>query len=97
MNSANLIDCADGSTYTDDLRSGKACKFDHKALYGNTPCSEEKQYSYNTNKPCVLLKLNKMIDFIPESDNTTDIKIVCIPDNVRKKELMSEILKMLHF
>ena len=52
--------------------NGKSCEFDYKKLFKETPCTEEKNFGYETEKPCVLLKLNKVIDFIPL--NSLEIK-----------------------
>lgn len=52
--------------------NGKSCEFDYKTLFKETPCTEEKNFGYETEKPCVLLKLNKVIDFIPL--NSLEIK-----------------------
>lgn len=75
------IDCKDGEDYQDKLKSGIACNFEYDNIFEKTPCSEENEYGYNSNKPCVLIKLNKLIDFIPKiQSNSTGIEIKCYAD-----------------
>ena len=49
-------------------------------MFENTPCSEEKQYGYNTANPCVLVKLNKMIDYVPLTNGSGKVEIRCYQD-----------------
>jgi sodium/potassium-transporting ATPase subunit beta len=87
IDEANVIDCVNGKENANDLRSGKSCKFDYKTIFANTPCTREQTYGYNTNKPCVLVKLNKMIDYIPVlNENATAIEIKCYHDTAADKE-----------
>lgn len=65
----NVIECANGNTYDEQLREGKSCLFDYKKMYADTPCTEETAYGYKSSKPCVLLKMNKIIDWAPTSVN----------------------------
>lgn len=65
----SVIKCANGNTYEEQLREGKSCEFDHKTLFADTPCTEEKGFGYKGSKPCVLLKMNKIIDWSPQSTN----------------------------
>lgn len=83
---ADLIECVSGQTYESDLRNGKSCKFDHKKMFKDTPCSQENQYSYNTAKPCVLVKLNKMIDYVPLTNGTGQVGIRCYQDTAADKD-----------
>eukprot|EP00397_Hematodinium_sp_SG-2012_P068669 GEMP01112834.1.p1 GENE.GEMP01112834.1~~GEMP01112834.1.p1 ORF type:complete len:191 (+),score=3.57 GEMP01112834.1:1-573(+) len=48
----------------DDKMSDEICDFNLGMT--KTNCTEEDNWGYNTNSPCILLKLNKMIDWIPE-------------------------------
>lgn len=72
----NVIACKDGETYPSDLKNGKSCSYDYKTIFKNTPCTEEKKFGYDTNKPCVLLKLNKIISWTPLVNNGS-IRIMC--------------------
>lgn len=83
---SNLIDCVDGTTYVQDLKDGKACRYDQKKIFANTPCTKENQYAYNTASPCILLKLNRLIDFVPETNSSTSIAITCGPDGKHDNE-----------
>ena len=58
------------------MKDGKSCDFDYKTIYKDTPCTEENQFGYNTAKPCVLIKLNKIIDFVPSGS----LEIKCYLD-----------------
>lgn len=95
VNEENLIDCGDGVDYSDELRKGKSCRFDYTKLFEKTPCSKEKQYGYDTDKPCVLVKLNKMIDYIPtneeNSTTTSNIRIQCYADTALDKDNLEKV------
>lgn len=90
VNEENVIDCNDGQDYSKDLREGKSCRFDYKKQFEKTPCIKENQYGYNTDKPCVLVKLNKMIDYMPtsEENSTTasSVRIQCYADTAADKD-----------
>ena len=71
---SSTIDCVEGIDYGKELREGKSCKFDYKEIFATTNCTHEKHFGYNTNRVCVLLKLNKIVDFVPKSaDNRVTI------------------------
>lgn len=91
IDESKLIDCTNGQSYEKDLKEGKSCRFNYKELFASTPCSEDKQYGYATSKPCVLVKLNKMIDFIPQSSNDTVVKIVCSADTNADKDNLKSV------
>lgn len=74
-NKNNAIDCKDNNN-KDSFKDGKFCKFDYKKLFESSPCTEKNQYGYNTEKPCVLIKLNKIISWEPVTNNS-QIGIVC--------------------
>ena len=56
--------------------NGKSCEFDYKKIFKETPCTSEKNFGYDTGKPCVLIKLNKVIDFVPKGS----LEIKCYAD-----------------
>lgn len=62
---ANLLPCADGSLYTEDLKADKSCRFEYKKIFETTDCTVDKNYGFQTNKACILLKLNKIISWNP--------------------------------
>lgn len=72
----NLIDCVDGQDYSEELKNGKACKFDYLQVFQNTSCTKEQHFGYNSNKVCVLIKLNKIVSWMPTGDEKT-VKITC--------------------
>ena len=76
---ANVVACSPGVNNTQAISQGKACSFDYEDIFKDTPCTEEKKFGYDTEKPCVLLKLNKVIDFIPK----TSLNITCYADVMR--------------
>lgn len=61
-------DCAGGA----DANADQPCKFDLSLL--GTACTKENNYGYSTGQPCVLMKLNKIFDWVPEpyDKNVTD-------------------------
>lgn len=65
----DLISCVDGQDHSEELRSGKSCEYDYKKIFAETNCTAEKNFGYNTNRVCVLLKLNKIVDFVPSADD----------------------------
>ena len=66
-----VFKCENGKSYVDELKSGKSCEFDHKTLFENTECNAEKAYGFRSSSPCILLKMNKIMDWIPQSENST--------------------------
>ena len=81
INRAKLIDCLDGENNEEKLRKGLSCNFEYDDIYENTPCTELTEFGYSSNKPCVLLKLNKLIDFVPKNQNgTNSFEIICHGD-----------------
>lgn len=64
---SEVIECADGQTYVDELKKGKSCKFNPSEAFQSTDCTKEKDYGFKTNRPCILVKVNKIIDWTPVS------------------------------
>ena len=75
-----IINCEDGVNNEEKLRKGSVCNFEYDEIFEDTPCVEEKEFGYNSNKPCVLIKLNKMIDFVPITNGSDSIEITCYGD-----------------
>lgn len=50
--------------YGDDGES--TTSFDYKTIFKGTPCTEDNSFGYQTNRPCVLVKLNKIISWLPK-------------------------------
>lgn len=73
----NVIDCIDGQDYSEQLeKKVDSCKFDYKEIFANTSCTDANHYGYGSNKVCVLIKLNKIVSWIPESAEKR-VKITC--------------------
>lgn len=89
---SKVMECTNGQSYESDLRGGKSCKFDHKELFKSSGCTEDKQYGYDTPNPCVLIKLNKMIDFVPTDANGTKVvQIKCQADTAADKDNLKKV------
>lgn len=68
------MDCDDGSDdHENDFKNGKSCRFDYKKVFANSECNEENNYGFNTEKPCILVKVNKIISWKP-ANKTIEIK-----------------------
>lgn len=92
-NENDLMDCDDGSDdHENDFKNGKSCRFDYKKVFANSECNEENNYGFNTEKPCILVKVNKIISWKP-ANKTIEIKCQgetsVDQDNVRKVEYIS--------
>lgn len=85
------IDCVDGQDYTDDLKNGKSCAFNYKTIFESTNCTEEKHFGYESNKPCVLIKLNKIVSWVPKSAESS-IKIKCEGQTSSDKDNLKNII-----
>ncbi|RNA20765.1 sodium potassium-transporting ATPase subunit beta-3 [Brachionus plicatilis] len=68
------IDCKANTTYSSQLEAGKACRFDYEEEFKSTVCNKASNYGYTTNKPCVLVKLNKIFSWTPEGPNGVRIR-----------------------
>jgi len=63
----NFIDCTLGRPPNSD---NKVCRFNVDLLGGN--CTWQKDYGYDEGQPCVLLRLNKIFNWRPEThDNSS--------------------------
>jgi len=70
---SDVIECASNKSYATDLQNGKSCAFD-LSVFDDTECNEKKNFGYTTNKPCILVKLNKIYTWEPEGKNGVTIK-----------------------
>jgi len=77
--SENVVQCVDGQTDESVASGAKSCEFDYKKIFETTNCTEQNHFGYQTNKPCVLVKLNKIVSWKPEfdSDDETNIIVKC--------------------
>ncbi len=69
---SDVIDCVENKKY--ELDNTKSCAFKHKEIFKETPCNEENSFGFASSKPCILLKLNKIISWVPANDT---VKIIC--------------------
>lgn len=70
VDQANVVKCASNSTDSqNDLENGKACEFNYKTEFATTDCDPSKNFGYDSNRPCVLIKLNKIFTWKPEGGN----------------------------
>ena len=85
----------------------KPCRFDAAALLKSAGCSAEEDYGYKVGKPCILLTLNKLIDWEPvsyskDSEPTEvkgrynvekgDVAVACEGEYVADQENIGELL-----
>lgn len=77
---SKVIKCEDGKDYKSEFEKGKACEYDYKKVFEGSGCGMEDKFGYNTNKPCVMVKLNKIYSWEPVFENSEDenkVRIVC--------------------
>jgi len=92
----NLIDCIDGQDYSAELMKGKVCRFDYEKIFENTNCTAKNNFGYQTNKLCVLVKMNKIVSWMPEVGEDKHVKITCAgetsvdQDNLKNVKYHSE-------
>ncbi|CAH1781968.1 unnamed protein product [Owenia fusiformis] len=76
----NYVDCSN-SERTDPE---KVCRFEVRDL--GAECTWQKDFGYDEGKPCVLLKLNKIYDWVPEA--LSNPNITGDPGRYREKDIM---------
>jgi len=100
----NYIDCTTLRERRPDQNLDKVCVFDVQVL--GDACVKQQNYGYDDGQPCVLLKLNKVFDWIPEEytaenvdpaikDQWNDpwhIYVKCDGDDAATRENMGDIL-----
>ena len=69
---ANVVKC--GSGVSADFEKGESCAFDYKQVFAESECTDEKNFGFSTSKPCILIKLNKIISWKPANDS---VQIKC--------------------
>lgn len=87
-----VLPCADGTTYTSDLESGKSCEYDYKKIFKDTDCTEENKFGFQTNSPCILLKLNKIISWNPKLTNATAVVVKCEGESSADKDNLKNVI-----
>jgi sodium/potassium-transporting ATPase subunit beta len=54
------------------LTSGKVCRLNYEEALKSTDCTAEKNFGFDTERPCILIKLNKIVSWTPaDSSNVT--------------------------
>jgi len=66
---ANVIKCESGRSFDEELRNGKSCQYKHNEIFESTDCTESNSFGFKTHRPCILLKLNKIISWKPANDS----------------------------
>jgi sodium/potassium-transporting ATPase subunit beta len=88
----NVEDCKGDEPKKDLAYQGKSCKFDYEELFKNTPCTEANYFNYKNAAPCVLLKLNKIVSWIPESAANKSVTIECVGENSFDKDNLKQVV-----
>lgn len=73
----NLFNCK----YNRPPPTGKVCTVNIKDF---KMCTQENNYSYNQNSPCVFIKLNRSYGWVPEFYNRTDNLPANMPFHLKK-------------
>lgn len=72
--------------------SSTDCGFDYKKIFENTTCTEDKNFGYETNTPCVLVKLNRIVSWNPQLDEgVNDIKVRCTGEDSADKDNVKSV------
>lgn len=74
----------------DEFNKGKSCVFDHEKYFEKTNCTAANSYGYESSTPCVLIKLNKIVSWQPETDQTY-ISIRCAGENAFDQDSIKKI------
>lgn len=94
QSATDTIDCVSGKTYEDEFKRGKSCKFDYKKIFKDTKCTQENKFNYNSPNPCVLIKINKIVSWVPKFENETStnyIRIVCAGENIVDRDNVKKV------
>ena len=80
---------------------GKVCNFDIKLL--GTQCTKEELFGYERGRPCIILKLNRIFGWVPETyddpknlpaNMPTELKEYIATKAAENKEQVNSFLKM---
>lgn len=90
--SSDVIKCVDGLTYDTELEKGRSCEFDSKTLFKDTDCTEENSFGYKTHRPCVLIKLNKIISWTPvNAAKSNGVEIRCAGESSADRDNLKNV------
>lgn len=87
----NLINCETNQTYMDEFNQGKSCEFDYEKIFESTNCTAANSFGYESSTPCVLIKLNRIVSWEPETSNTY-ISIQCAGENAFDQDSVKKII-----
>jgi sodium/potassium-transporting ATPase subunit beta len=88
---SNLRECKTPLT-DDEVKSGIACNFDYETYFKTTDCREDNSFGYETDSPCILLKVNKIVGWKPiNSANQNRIIINCTGETSSDKDNVLEV------
>lgn len=72
--------------------AGKYCRFDYANIFKETNCTRDKKFSYDTNRPCILIKLNKIISWNPNLEaGKSGIEIVCEGEHSADRDNLKKV------
>jgi len=60
---SQAIQCDDNHRPAEDPKDRQVCQFDLKAEFGEN-CSKENDYGFKDGKPCILIKINKVLSVL---------------------------------
>jgi len=82
----SVIPCGSGDN-NKDLESGRSCQYNFKTIFAETQCTEANHYGFGSNKPCILLKLNKIVSWTPQlNENVSHVEIRCLGETSADKD-----------
>jgi len=92
---SNVIDCSEGQTSGTPRTKDSVCRFNHKAIFESTPCSSanaDGKFGFDTTSACFLIKLNKIVSWVPVLANSSDIIIKCGGEFSADKDNIKEVI-----
>lgn len=89
----SVVPCGDGDDRRSDLIAGKSCKYDYKKVFAESPCTKENKFQFGTSKPCILIKLNKIVSWEPKlsASYNSSIEIRCFGETSADKDNLKGI------
>jgi len=85
-----VINCAHNQPQVDEMKRGKSCNFDYETIFANTLCNKDKRFAYDTDEPCVLIKLNKIVSWIPDAPSGY-ITVNCSGEYAKDKDHVHDV------